>query len=492
MNRFLVWLILISIALSRWIHAESNVIHAPSNPHTSSDHGSVSLAGINDLKSVLTTAPSTQPIPATQSVAPTGPNHDSSTVVLQQVRLRLKNLTHQSQELSEMASEIRKVSDTYAFPIGKLQTAVRTIEQIHPLQKAIEEDLAGLTVQEAGVSEVKRLFEQTKSDVSESEKVILPVYDKLIAALDPKNYPALGEDTKRLSDFVSMYSDSRILYQEPARAVILLAEIAQATREHDRIVKDYELLIRQQTDLGKRLSVMSGDFQQKRLLFLDAARQQQEDLPGQIDSELQQIATLAGQAVREHNPLLFIDQIPQKMDQISEKLLLLQSLDPDAAKPRLEQIGRVREDLTVKQQTLSQGIIDSNPMPADHYTGTDRKKIEQLAVEAWQKEQPDAEILAVRIPATSWKRETLWRFQNAWYFVDRSRLQVQLLIKHNEKLAVIRPINLWIDHTSQDEYKAFPMDGINDNLAPQRFLRLERIQPPDAPAATRTVTSVRP
>lgn len=486
MNRFLVWLFLISVAFSRWLNAESRFSHDTPDTQIGSDRGIVSLATPVDSKWVSLTSPSTQ------TATSTGSNRDVPQIVLQQVRSRFENLTDLVRLLTEVADDVRQSADPNSIPITRLQSAVRVIEQIHQLQKMIEDGLVGLVADDVETSLIKHRFEEIKSVVLDSEKVVLPVYDKLIEALDPKHYPMLGDDLKRLNDFVSMYSDARILQKDPARAVILLSEIAQATREHDRILKDYDLLIRQNTDLGKRLTSLSTDFQKNRIDFLDTAQRQKQILPGEIDSDLSQVTRLSDQALQEHQPLLFLHDIPQRMEQISDKLLLLQSLDSEPAQALRERIGRVREDLIIKQQTLSQGIIDSNPLPTDSYSGTDRKKIEQLAIEAWQKEQPDAQILSIRIPSNTWKRETLWRFQNTWHFIDRSRLQVQLAIKHNDKLAVIRPINFWIDHTSNDEYKAFPMDGINDNLDPQRFIRLEKLESVDIPSATRPVTSVLP
>ncbi|GIW77168.1 MAG: hypothetical protein KatS3mg104_2231 [Phycisphaerae bacterium] len=486
MNRFLVWLFLISVALSRWLNAESRFSHDTPDTQIGSDREPVALATPVDAKWVSVTSPSTHPATST------GSNRDVSRFVLQQVRSRFEDLTDLVRLLTEVADEVRQSADPYSIPITRLQSAVRVIEQIHQLQRMIEDDLVGLVADDVEASVIKHRFEEIKSVVVDSEKVVLPVYDKLIEALDPKRYPTLGDDTKRLNDFVSMYSDARILQKDPARSVILLSEIAQATREHDRILKDYDLLIRQNTDLGKRLTSLSTDFQKNRIDFLEAAQRQKQILPGEIDSDLAQVTRLSEQALQEHQPLLFLQDIPQRMEQISDKLLLLQSLDSEPVQALRKRIERVRADLTIKQQTLSQGIIDSNPLPTDSYSGTDRKKIEQLAIEAWQKEQPDAQILSIRIPSNTWKRETLWRFQNTWYFIDRSRLQVQLVIKHNDKLAVIRPINFWIDHTSHDEYKAFPMDGINDNLDPQRFIRLEKLESVDIPSATRSVTSVLP
>ena len=273
-----------------------------------------------------------------------------------------------------------------------------------------------------------------------------------------------------------MYGSTDVFQSDRPRAAAAVAELPQAIKEHDRIVKDYALLVQQQTDMGKRLAGTSNHFKQKLAQFVESAKEQKQSLPSEIDADLKRANELAETAVKEQRAPYFTGGIPQQMDFASDKLVLLQALDPEAAKIASEKIEQTKSDLKTKQQSLSEGIINSNQLPNDTYAGADRKKIEEMAIEAWKKEQPDAEVLAVRIPSQNWKRETMWRYQNSWYFIDRSKLQAQLIVKHNDKLAVIRPINLWIDHTSNDEYKAFPMDGIRDDLIPQRFMLVEKVK----------------
>jgi hypothetical protein len=50
-------------------------------------------------------------------------------------------------------------------------------------------------------------------------------------------------------------------------------------------------------------------------------------------------------------------------------------------------------------------------------------------------------VLAVRFPSQQWNRETMWRYQNReWYRIDRSKLQAQLIVKRDAKLAAIQPV----------------------------------------------------
>ncbi len=395
---------------------------------------------------------------------------------LKNARFHTRDVTGKAAAIAQVAETVTKAADPLLVPIGTLQAAVNTIEDVHRKEKFADDALAPLPADGRGVQEVADQLKESKASVAASEKVIIPAYDKLVAALDPKNHPTLAEDIKRLGELASMYANADVFISDRPRAAAAVIEIPQAAKEHDRIVKDYALLMQQQTDAGKRLIGTSTHFKEKLGAFIELAKQQKQALPGEIEADLKRAGELSDQAVKEQKPAFFTGGIPQQMDFAADKLVLLQAIDADAAKLAADRITGFKAELAKKQQALSEGIINSNTLPNDAYTNADRKKIETLAIEAWKKEQPEAEVLMVRIPSQNWKRETMWRFQNSWYFIDRSKLQAQLIVKHNDKLAVIRPINLWIDHTSNDEHKAFPMDGIADDLIPQRFMLLEKVK----------------
>ncbi len=425
-----------------------------------------------------TPAPGAPAAPAAPAnPAPAGTKLDyKQEELLKNARFHVRELEGKSAAIQKLAETVSKAEDTNLVPIGQLQAGMNTIEDTHRKEKFADENLAKLPPEGRGVPEVAEQLKAIKESVQASEKVIVPAYDKLVAALDPKNHPAVGDDLKRLSELSAMYAVADIFLTDRARAASVWTQIPQAAKEHDRIVKDYALLMQQETDLGKQLTGTSQHMKEKLIAFIEMGKKQQQSLPGEIDQDLANINKMADQAIAEKKPLFFTGGIPQQLDFAAEKLVLLQALDADVAKTVSEKMDKTRADLKTKQGALSEDIINNNALPNDEYANPDRKKIEELAINAWKKEQPDAEVLKVRIPSNNWKRETMWRYQNSWYFIDRSKLQAQLIIKHNDKLAVIRPINLWIDHTSNDDHTAFPMDGIADELTPQRFMLIGKVK----------------
>ena len=92
-------------------------------------------------------------------------------------------------------------------------------------------------------------------------------------------------------------------------------------------------------------------------------------------------------------------------------------------------------------------------------------------------QQADAEVLTACIPSQAWERSTRWEWSaGAFHKVDKSHIQVQLIVKHDDKLAVIRPVNLYKNHLKGDTINAWSMDAIEDELQPHRFMLLGKVK----------------
>jgi hypothetical protein len=102
-----------------------------------------------------------------------------------------------------------------------------------------------------------------------------------------------------------------------------------------------------------------------------------------------------------------------------------------------------------------------------------------VAIDAWKHQQSKFEVLTSRIPSDSWSRETMWQYSNGtWYFVDRSRLQVQLIVadQENAQQAVILPINIWKDHQKGDSMIGTPLWSGDDTLQPSSYMLRNKIK----------------
>ena len=68
--------------------------------------------------------------------------------------------------------------------------------------------------------------------------------------------------------------------------------------------------------------------------------------------------------------------------------------------------------------------------------------------------------------------------QGTWYFSDRSRLQVRLLVADHENpdLAIDRPINVIKDHQTGDTMIGVPLWGFDDELQPSSYMLRSKIK----------------
>ncbi len=183
------------------------------------------------------------------------------------------------------------------------------------------------------------------------------------------------------------------------------------------------------------------------------------------------------QAVEEQKPLFFTGGIPQRFGWVETKVVLCEAFDPAAGADFKKKIEAMKVHVQKSGESLREVIIAANKLPEEGYKGEDRAEVVKMATDAWKKEQPDAEILAVRIPSAAWKHELIWRNQTgSWYKIDRSKLQVHLAVKYDDTLAVIRPINLWKDHMKGNSVNAFPFHDKAFELQPQDFMLLANVK----------------
>lgn len=293
------------------------------------------------------------------------------------------------------------------------------------------------------------------------------------------HYPKYDEDSKKVQDFTRRYYDFSLTSQDPEKLAHLITEDGVVLEEIQRIAKLYLPLVEQRTDPGERMENLFKHFQSKRNRFSEQLMAFKAELPAKFESDLAEAEKLAKEGVEKNRPAYFGEHsgIAQRFGWAEDRVRILVAFDPEAAKPFQARLAKARADMKERAKVLEADIIKQNALPPDAYTGGDRAELIKIAKGAWAKLQPDAKVLAVRIPSQAWKRDTRWQHSGElnFYKIDSSSVQVQLLIQHDAKLAVVRPINLYKNHLANDTIKASPMDAVKDELPPHRFLLLEKI-----------------
>lgn len=379
--------------------------------------------------------------------------------------------------LKEVVAQANATENKSTFDHTVLQQAVASVNKAADRIKKVRTHLDPLPADGRGVKAAHDDLRKTLVSIDASRKTLAPIHEHVMSLINPGNYPKLAQDLDRLRELSAMYANPRVLMEDPERGALLVSDAQAATEERERLVKEYAIFITQKTATGKRLFGLNRHFVEQWYNFAAAAKERKEALPLEIQAELDETTSIAKEAVEEEKPAFFTGGIPHRLEAAERKLVLLTALDPAGGAGFEKKIAAIRVKLREQEDSLREAIIKSNRLPENAYGGADREEVGKLATAAWKKVQPDAEILAIRIPSPAWKHELIWRNQTgSWYKIDRSRLQVQLVVKHDDKLASIQPINLWKDHLKGDSINAFPLHEKGYELRPQNFMLLKRVK----------------
>ncbi len=393
-------------------------------------------------------------------------------------RFKLREISGQAAALKEFSGKVAEIEDVTGLDHRLMAQAVNTVALARKRIGEFHTHFDPLPADGRGVPELAAQFKSDLAEIDAADKILAPRWEQLARLIDPASYPELTADYDRLRELSGMFSDTNVFLNDRTRAAGLLEQMAPARKEADRILAAYAVLVRQKTDMGEKLMKQHTYFGSKLESFQAAVAQQKTQLPNEIAGHLAEARQYAEEAVAEKKPLFFTGGIPQRIDWAKEKIALLTAIDAGAGAQQQAELDRLQAQLKQQQESLREQIIAGNDMPADRYRGADREALVKRATDKWKQREPKAEVLAARIPAENWKREVMWRSQNtgSWYKIDRSKLQVQLLVAVDDKLAVIRPINLWTNHISNDELTATIFHGEDDELLPGSYLLRTKIK----------------
>jgi hypothetical protein len=399
--------------------------------------------------------------------------------VLKGARFNLREVSGGVAKLNEEVAGYQAVADQNKVSYRAVKGSLATLENARRKAGFTQDALDKLPPNGAGVAETAAELAAANRELDAAEAYLAPLDQQLSRLIDPANYPDLQADLDRMRELSVMYNNPMILQTNREQAAAVMEQAPAAREEAIRIATTYLPLIEQRTEEGKRVEGAGNAFLQNLEKFKTAAEQTRQQLPGEIRADLAEANQVAEAAVAEQKPLFFTGGIPQSMGFAREKLALYEMLDPGQAPALAKEVQAMQASLDQREKSLAELIIQQNPLPSDRYTGGDRDQVVAVAVDAWKHQQKDFEVLASRIPSEVWSRETLWQYSNGtWYYVDRSRLQVQLLVadEKNDSLAKILPINIWKDHQKGDAMIGTPIFSGDEVLQPSSYLLREKIR----------------
>lgn len=398
---------------------------------------------------------------------------------LRGAEFNLREVEANAQQLTDAVEKLRAVEDQLSINHREVSGLLGIVANATRKSGFVKDTLAQLPGDGRGVKAAQQRKVNADAKVSVASEYLSALNAKLQDLINPANYPEFDADHKRLRELSVMFNRPEMLQTQRVQAAEVYKQAGPAKEECYRIARKYARLMQQQTDQGKSIEGVGNGFLQNHAEFVAACEAAKGTLPAEIRADLQQARQYAIDAVANQKPLWFTGGIPQVMGYADERIVLLTAIDAAKGAELRAEYDATQKDLKKQADALRELIIRENTMPADRFAGDDRDKAIETAISGWKVQQEDFELLKVRIPAEAWARETKWTYSNGtWYFSDRSRLQVRLLIadKDDPTLAIDRPINVWKDHQKGDTMIGVPLFGFGDELQPSDYLLRSKIK----------------
>lgn len=401
--------------------------------------------------------------------------------VLSGARFNLREVEGGAGQLTAALEKLRGVEDELTIDFREVTGLLSVVANAERKSGFVKNALDKLPADGRGVAEVRQQLVNADAKVSIAADFLKPLNAKLQSLIDPARYPEFEADLKRLRELSIMYADPMILQTDRVRAADTYKQADAAKAECTRIAQQYSRLMQQRTDQGRAIEGVGNGFLSNLGSFVSEAKAMGETLPETIRADIGTAKGYAAEAVAEQKPLWFTGGIPQVMATAEERVGLLNTIDAERGEQMRAELELAKKQLKEQAESLRELIIRTNKLPKDAFQGEDRAKAIETALSGWKVQQDKFELLVVRIPAEHWARETKWTYSNGtWYFSDRSKLQVRLMVADHEnpELVIDRPINVWKDHQQGDSMIGVPVYGFKDKLQPSNYLLRSNVKKP--------------
>lgn len=378
--------------------------------------------------------------------------------------------------LDKRLAEFKAVKDKTAISNDAVSAVAADIKEARRRVGFAEDQFKKLPADHSSVKPVIAELTAANARIDAAEKSLEPIYKQAMKQADAGSYPDLKTDNERLIELKNSLAVGNLQFNRAGIAE-LVKQLPAMKEEVARLDKKYAPLLSQNTGESANLKARQQQFSYSLERFEEAMAKEKQELPKAFDHDLAEVARLTDEAVKENKPLFFTGGIADNLRFAEDKLVLYDALDPAGGKDAAARLAKAREDVKQKQQSLASAIIESNQLPPDRYNGPDKADLIKRATEVLKKARPDAQVLRVCMPSEKWQRDSKWRYENrTWYKIDRSKLQAQVIIKRDDKLAEVHPINLWMDHVNNDEITATPVFDLKEEPEVQNLLLITKVK----------------
>jgi|GEM_PF-1993721 len=308
---------------------------------------------------------------------------------------------------------------------------------------------------------------EVKKDIQMYKQIKVKVESGLSAStkLDIKNYPDYKKDMDFLNALYDKYGVDKIFAKgNESLAKKLMTDYDNDKGAYDKLDKKYADFIKgnqaayapgyKQAGAMKRNLRNAGQWMDK---FAKAKKAYIDEAGPRINGLMAKAQEMVDKAVNEKRPEWFTgggiqNTMTQARGQLDSLAAIKGQNDPQV-KELLAKYNRLSAQVKKAEGDLKESILAATGMPADAYSGGDKQQIISLAVKEWKKKHPDKALLAKGIAMPNWERRTEWRYKSVdstRYKVDRSYLQVWVIVKTSDRLATQYFIELSKNHMQGD------------------------------------------
>lgn len=286
-------------------------------------------------------------------------------------------------------------------------------------------------------------------------------------------------DFDRLKEINQTFANPQVIESNPKRAIEIIQQMEPAKAEHRRLMEKYADLLKQ--DSSKDLRAVLAYFDQVYPKFEHRTKDFAASAPAAIDKDITEATEMAKSAVAEKKFLFFKETggVAQRLSWAQTKLDIFTAIDETAAAPSKQKLESARAEIAKMRQSLDDAIIAANDPPPDQYNGPDKAELLKIVKDKWATSGVDAPVLKVGINSKDWQRDTQWVWQRTgkyWYKIDASKSQGHVIVKLDDKTAVVHYIDLYKDHLKNDAISASFFDDPKAAVEVDRKLAVGKVK----------------
>jgi hypothetical protein len=307
-----------------------------------------------------------------------------------------------------------------------------------------------------------------KSDIKQLEKIRKKINSGLKASesLSLANYPTYKQDLDFLNNLYKKYSKTNIFSEKnEALAKKLMSSYENDKKALDKLKKQYAGFIKGNATANAPNYKVAGNMSRNMRnasdwfsKFEQAQKTYIENAVPDIEKLLKKTQDMVDQAVKEKRTAWFTGGGIQHNMTRTESRLNSFAVIKGEKNPQVKQLKvkftKLSKDVKKAEETLKEEILASQKMPANAYRGRDKNTITSMAAKEWRKKHPGKPILAKGIAMPNWDRKTEWRYGSVdgkRYKVDRSSLQVWVIVKTDNLIATQYIVEFSKNHTKRNK-----------------------------------------